>query len=81
MFCLTPWNTFEDMDYVIQLAQHYNIDVRIGIYNTMDFFDTTEDLMEVGNDYIKRFRNQSIIHRKILTLWLCTMNGKEETYA
>lgn len=54
MFCLTPWNTFEDMDYVIQLAKHYNIDVRIGIYNTMDFFDTTEDLMEVGNDYIKK---------------------------
>lgn len=51
---LLTWNTFEDMDYVIQLAQHYNIDVRIGIYNTMDFFDTTEDLMEVGNDYIKK---------------------------
>ncbi len=54
MFCLTPWNTFEDMEYVIQVAEHYDIDVRIGIYNTMDFFDTTEDLIGVENDYISK---------------------------
>lgn len=52
MFCHTPWNSFEDMDYVIQIAKKYDIDVRIGIYNTMDFFDTTEKLMEVSDDYI-----------------------------
>lgn len=54
MFCLTPWNNFEDMDYVIQIAQRYNIDVRIGIYNTMDFFDTTSKLMDVEDDYIHK---------------------------
>lgn len=37
MFCLSPWNTFEDMDYVIGLAKRYDVDVRIGIYGTMDF--------------------------------------------
>lgn len=52
MFCLTPWNSFKDMDHVIQLARHYHVDVRIGIYNTMDFFDTTEELMDAGDDYI-----------------------------
>lgn len=54
MFCLTPWNSFEDMDYVIRIAQKYDIDVRIGIYNTMDFFDTKEKLMDVGDDYIRQ---------------------------
>ena len=46
MFCLTPWNTFKDMEYVIDVAKKYNIDVRIGIYGTMDFFDTKAELIE-----------------------------------
>ncbi|MBQ7421891.1 MAG: radical SAM protein [Prevotella sp.] len=37
MFCLSPWNTFEDMAYVIDVAKHYDIDVRIGIYGTMAY--------------------------------------------
>lgn len=45
MFCLSPWNTFADMDYVIGVAKTYHVDVRIGIYGTMDFFDTTADLL------------------------------------
>ncbi|MDO5527055.1 MAG: radical SAM protein [Prevotella sp.] len=47
MFCLSPWNSFKDMEYVINVAKHYSIDIRIGIYGTMDFFDTTADLMAV----------------------------------
>lgn len=35
MFCLSPWNNFNDMDYVIRLATQLGIDVRIGIYDTM----------------------------------------------
>ena len=46
MFCLTPWNTFKDMEYVIDVAKKYKIDVRIGIYGTMDFFDTKAELIE-----------------------------------
>ena len=45
MFCLSPWNTFKDMEFVINVAKMYGIDVRIGIYGTMDFFDTTADLL------------------------------------
>jgi len=37
MFCLSPWNTFDDMVYVIDVAKHYGIDVRIGIYGTMAY--------------------------------------------
>ena len=47
MFCLTPWNSFKDMEYVIGVAKKYGIDVRIGIYGTMDFFDTKAELLDV----------------------------------
>ena len=53
MFCLSPWNTFEDMAYVIDVAKHYDIDVRIGIYGTMAFFDTTSELLTTS-DFVKQ---------------------------
>ena len=37
MFCLSPWNSFDDMAYVIDVAKHYGVDVRIGIYGTMAY--------------------------------------------
>ena len=37
MFCLSPWNSFDDMDFVIDVAKHYQVDVRIGIYGTMAY--------------------------------------------
>lgn len=55
MFCLSPWNDFDDMRQVIDVARHYGIDVRIGIYGTMDFFDTTSDLLLTdGDDFLRR---------------------------
>lgn len=49
MFCLSPWNEFKDMEFVINVAKKYNIDVRIGMYSTMDFFDTTSDLLSADH--------------------------------
>ena len=49
MFCLSPWNDFKDMEFVIDIAKKYNIDVRIGMYSTMDFFDTTSDLLDADH--------------------------------
>ena len=46
MFCLSPWNTFKDMEHVIDVALSHHIDVRIGIYGTMAFFETTSGLIE-----------------------------------
>ena len=45
MFCLSPWNSFDDMAFVIDVAKHYRVDVRIGIYGTMAFFETTRELL------------------------------------
>ena len=53
MFCLSPWNTFGDMAFVIDIAKQYNVDVRIGIYGTMAFFDTTSELL-TASDFVKQ---------------------------
>ena len=52
MFCLSPWNSMKDMEHVINVARKYGIDVRIGIYGTMDFFDTTAEMIDT-TDYLQ----------------------------
>lgn len=53
MFCLSPWNSFDDMAFVIDVAKHYQVDVRIGIYGTMAFFDTTSELL-MASDFVRQ---------------------------
>ena len=53
MFCLSPWNDFKDMEFVIDVAKRYQVDVRIGIYGTMAFFDTTSELL-AADDFVKQ---------------------------
>lgn len=50
MFCLSPWNSFKDMEFVTDIAKKYGIDIRIGIYGTMAFFDTNGSLLEADAD-------------------------------
>ncbi|MDE6715204.1 MAG: SPASM domain-containing protein, partial [Muribaculaceae bacterium] len=45
MFCLSPFNSFKDMEYTIDIAKEYGIDIRIGIYGTMEFFDTKAEMI------------------------------------
>ncbi len=42
MFTLSPYNDFSDMEHVARLAKKYQIDMRIGVYNDISFFDTIE---------------------------------------
>lgn len=60
MFCLSPWNSFRDMEHVIAVAKRYGIDVRIGIYSTMSFFDTTSGLIDTAHTDFLRQIPQSI---------------------
>ena len=53
MFCLSPWNSFGDMEHVINVAKQYGVDVRIGIYGTMAFFDTTSELL-TASDFVSQ---------------------------
>ncbi len=50
MFCLSPFNSLKDMEHVINVAKKYDIDVRIGVYGNMAFFDTTEDQETIDSD-------------------------------
>lgn len=55
MFCLSPFNSFDDMAFVIDIAKKYDIDIRIGIYGTMDYFDTNAEMLETTNaDFISQ---------------------------
>lgn len=40
MFTLTPFNTFSDLQHVIGICQKYGLDLRVGIYNNMQYFET-----------------------------------------
>lgn len=42
MFTLTPYNDFSDLIHVAEICTRYKVDMRIGIYNTMDYFDTQD---------------------------------------
>ena len=50
MFCLSPFNGFKDMEYTIDIAKKYGIDIRIGIYGTMAYFDTKAEMLQVKED-------------------------------
>jgi len=41
MFTLTPFNNFNDLQHVVEVCNKYNIDLRVGIYNNMEYFETT----------------------------------------
>jgi molybdenum cofactor biosynthesis enzyme MoaA len=42
MFTLTPYNSFKDLQDVIEISKKYDIDIRIGLYNNIEFFDTKD---------------------------------------
>ncbi len=42
MFTLSPYNDFSDMQHVAELCKRYGIDMRVGIYNDIAFFDTVD---------------------------------------
>jgi MoaA/NifB/PqqE/SkfB family radical SAM enzyme len=46
MFTLTPYNSFSDLEYVAGIAKKYDIDMRVGIYSDIAFFDTLDKAHE-----------------------------------
>jgi MoaA/NifB/PqqE/SkfB family radical SAM enzyme len=60
MFTLSPYNDFNDMKHVAEVAKKYGIDMRIGVYNDISFFDTIEsahynDIGSLKSDEIRSF--------------------------
>lgn len=61
MFTLSPYNSFEDLDHVISVCKKNNIDVRVGVYNDIEFFDTVEkahstEIASVKNEEVLNFK-------------------------
>ena len=46
MFTLSPYNDFNDMKHVAEVCKQNNIDMRVGIYNDIAFFDTVDKAHE-----------------------------------
>jgi MoaA/NifB/PqqE/SkfB family radical SAM enzyme len=46
MFTLSPYNDFTDMQHVAEVCKRYGIDMRVGIYNDIAFFDTVDKAHE-----------------------------------
>jgi MoaA/NifB/PqqE/SkfB family radical SAM enzyme len=46
MFTLSPYNDFSDMEHVANVCKKYGIDMRVGIYNDIAFFDTVDKAHE-----------------------------------
>lgn len=42
MFTLSPYNDFNDLEHVASVCKKYGIDMRVGIYNDVAFFDTMD---------------------------------------
>lgn len=62
MFTLSPYNDFSDMKHVAEVATKYGLDMRIGVYNDIAFFDTIEtahynDIGSLKSEEILSFNN------------------------
>ena len=40
MFTLSPYNNFNDLEYVADICKSLQVDLRIGIYSNMEYFET-----------------------------------------
>ena len=43
MYTITAWNEVKDLEHVIGVAKKYGLDLRVGIYNNIKFFDTVKE--------------------------------------
>lgn len=48
MFTLSPYNNFNDMRHVAEVCKREGVDMRVGVYNDMSFFDTTDKAHKTG---------------------------------
>ena len=46
MFTISPYNDFNDLEHVAEVCKKYGIDMRVGIYNDIAFFDTVDKAHE-----------------------------------
>ncbi len=50
LYLINPWNDPADLQHVIEYCQREGVDLRVGVYHDMHFFDTTKDAKEMEFD-------------------------------
>ena len=58
MFTLSPYNSFGDLDHVVEVCEKYDVDIRVGVYNDIEFFDTVEKAHETD---IGQAKNKDVL--------------------
>lgn len=48
MFTLSPYNNFDDLRHVAETCKAHGVDLRVGVYNDMSFFDTADKAHETA---------------------------------
>ncbi len=43
MFCVSPFNSMEDLGHVAEVCKRFGVDLRVGVYSNIQFFDTREE--------------------------------------
>jgi sulfatase maturation enzyme AslB (radical SAM superfamily) len=47
MYIINPWNNQSDLNHVVTYCKNNGLDLRVGLYNNMEFFDTTKKMHEI----------------------------------
>lgn len=50
LYLVNPWNGHADLRHVVSFCQHKGLDLRIGIYHDMEWFETDRDASEMDAD-------------------------------
>lgn len=60
MYCASPFNGMDDLQHVAEVCKRFEVDLRVGVYSNIEFFDTKEeayqaDKMETPPAILKEF--------------------------
>ena len=49
MYCVSPYNTMDDLKHVAEVCKRYGVDLRVGVYSNIKFFDTEDEAYKGGS--------------------------------
>jgi MoaA/NifB/PqqE/SkfB family radical SAM enzyme len=52
MYCVSPWNTMEDLQHVAEVCKHNGTDLRVGVYSNINLFDTKQEAYKEETDLV-----------------------------
>jgi MoaA/NifB/PqqE/SkfB family radical SAM enzyme len=61
MYCVSPWNSMDDLAHVADVCSHHGVDLRVGVYSDIKFFDTQDPAYAASTlgpipDNLKQFK-------------------------